>query len=319
MTKTFDALLESMLAEMMPASMMDDFGPEVMTAATNKKIENLPGKSQHLGPLQKLSAGDRVRIIRAIINNIFTEKGNTYTPMADDKDQLKELIKSAIIKVAKNTALSKSETGGPDFKAGGKWAVQFLADRLANEELLGKVKYTTEGGKEIKKDVTQKEMKAALNAALADTKGQSVWKRSAESEEASFAKKAAKAPVAAPKAADEKPEVNTEMETVYFKVKGFNTDDEVLQKAYDKLPEDKDMSWKEICKLVKASVGDQLLTAGGLGEEEREIEAGEDTEIGDLDVETNDADLSSFDKAAKMLNPYGGDTRGSFDKFHGDY
>jgi len=311
MTKTFDALLESMLSEMMPASMMDDFGPGEMEKAVNKKVEELPGKSQHWGPLQKLSAGDRERIIRSIIKTVFPEKGNTHTPMADNKEQLKELIKSAITKATKDHS---------EFKAGGKWAVQFLADRLANEELLGKVKYTTEGGKEIKNDVTQKEMKAALNAALADTKGQSVWRRSAESEEASFAKKAAKAPVVAPETEVKPPEDKTEMETVYFKVKEFTTDDETLQAAYDKLPDDKDMSWKEVCKLVKASVGDRLLTDGGIGEEEREIEAGEETEVGDLDIEDEqDVDLSSFDRAAKLLNPYSSDTRGSFDKFNGDY
>lgn len=311
MTKNFDALLESMLSEMMPASMMDDFGPGEMTAAVNKKVEDLPGKSQHWGPLQKVSPGDRERIIRAIINNVFTERGNSYTPMADDKDQLKELIKSAITK-ATNT--------NPEFKAGGKWAVQFLADRLANEDLLGKVKYTTEGGQEIKKDVTQKEMKAALNAALADTKGQSVWKRSAESEEASFAKKAAKEqpkaePVEEP-AAEETPK--GKVETVYVKAADLNSDDADLQKAFEKLPDGSDMSWDQVIKKIGTSKALALLDAGGLTEEEKEKEVGEDEDVPALDeLEDEGPDLSNFDRVSRMLSP-DRDTRGAGERFWQD-
>lgn len=302
MTNKFDVLIESMIAEMMPASMMDDFGPGEMEKAVNKKIEELPGKSQHWGPLQKLTAGDRERIIRAIIKNVFTEKGNTYTPMADDKDQLKELIKSAITKVTSTNS---------EFKAGGKWAVQFLADRLANEELLGKVKYTTEGGQEIKKDVTQKEIKAALNKALKETPTHSSWKKSAPAEEPEIE--------TAPEA--EEPEIaqepQAEMETVYFKVDGFSSDDENAQAAYDKIPDSKDMSWEEVIKAIGTSKALNLLKVGGLGEEEREVEAGEDKYVSALDAEEDEApDLSRFDK---LINPYYSDTRGSFDRFNGDY
>lgn len=303
MTKNFDALLESMLAEMMPASMMDDFGPGEMTAAVGKKVEELPGKSQHWGPLQKLNSEDRSRIIRAIINNVFTEKENTYTPMADDRNQLKELIKNAIVKATKDH---------PEFKAGGKWAVQFLADRLANEELLGKVKYTTEGGEEIKKDVTQKEMNAALNKALADTKGQSVWKKSSQLEET---------PVEEEPAVEEAPEEEAvedkQVQTVYIKAADLSSDDSDLQKAFNKLPDDAEMSWEEVIKKIGTSKALALLDAGGLSEEEKEIEAGEEEEIPALDAADDEApDLSNFDR---LINPYYSDTRGSFDRFSGDY
>jgi hypothetical protein len=304
MTKKFDALLEAMLAEMMPASMMDGFGPGEMTSAVGKKIDELPGKSQHWGPLQKLSAEDRSRIIRAIINNVFTEKENTYTPMADDRNQLKELIKSAIVKATKDH---------PEFKAGGKWAVQFLADRLANEELLGKVKYTTEGGDEIKKDVTQKEMNAALNKALADTKGQSVWKKSQQEEPA-----VEEVPVEEePAAEEEAPTEDKEVRTVYIKAADLSSDDSDLQKAFGKLPDDSEMSWEEVIKKIGTSKALALLDAGGLSEEEKEIEPGEDEEIPALDAADDDSpDLSNFDR---LINPYYSDTRGSFDRFHGDY
>lgn len=308
MTKNFDALLESMLSKLIseaPVSMEDS--PEEMTASVHKKIQELPGKSQHWGPLQKLSAGDRERIIRAIINNVFTERGNTYSPMADDRGQLKELIKSAITKVANAT---------PEFKAGGKWAVQFLADRLANEDLLGKVKYTTEGGQEIKKDVTQKEMKAALNKALGDTKGQNVWRKSAQEEEPEDEEQPTPAEI--PKEEEGEPKKVTE--TVYTKTADLNSDDADLQKAFNKLPDNTDMSWDQVIKKIGTSKALALLDAGGLTEEEKEKEVGEEEDVPDLELgDDAGADISSFDKAAKMLNPHYSDTRGSFERFHGDY
>lgn len=293
MTKNFDTLLESMLSKLIseaPVSM--EGSPGEMAAAIHKKVQDLPGKSQHWSPLQKLSAEDQERIIRAIINNVFTERGNTYSPMADDRNQLKELIKSAIIKVANVT---------PEFKAGGKWAVQFLADRLANEDLLGKVKYTTEGGEEIKKDVTQKEMKAALNKALGDTKGQSVWKKSSQEE----------APVEEPAAEEEAPEeIKKEVETVYVKAADLNSDDTELQKAFAKLPDNKEMSWNEVLKKVGMTKGLALMDAGGLSEIEKEKEVGEDEYVPALDTEDEGSpDLSNFDK---IINPYFSTTKGGY-------
>jgi hypothetical protein len=277
--------------------------PEEMATAIYKKVQDLPGKSQHWSPLQKLSAGDQERIIRAIINNVFTEKGNTYSPMADDRSQLKELIKSAITKVANVT---------PEFKAGGKWAVQFLADRLANEDLLGKVKYTTEGGEEIKKDVTQKEMKAALNKALGDTKGQSVWRKSAQEEVPAAEEEPAEEP-AAEEASEEK-----EVETVYVKAADLSSDDSDLQKAFGKLPDGKDMSWDEVVKKIGTSKALALLDAGGLSEEEREKEDGEDGFVPALDeLDDEGPDLSNFDRVSRMLSP-DRDTRGAGSRFWED-
>lgn len=310
MTKNFDSIVESLLSEMMPADM--EFGsPDEMASAVTKKVEELPGKSQHWGPIQKLSAGDRHRIVRAIINNVFTEKGNTYTPMADDRNQLKELIKSAIVKATKDN---------PEFKAGGKWAVQFLADRLANEELLGKVKYTTEGGKEIKKDVTQKELKAALNKALGDTKSQSVWKKSAKEEPAPEPEVKAEPEEVEPETEEpaEEESAEKEVETVYVKAADLNSDDADLQKAFSKIPDGSELSWDEVVKKVGTSKALALLDAGGLSEEEREKEVGDEDYVPALDSNEDDEgpNLSNFDR---IIDPYYSDTRGSFDRFHGDY
>lgn len=293
MTKEFDALLESMLAEMMPASMMDDFGPGEMTKAVATKLHDLPGKSQHWGPLQKLSPEDRQKIIRAIINNVFTERDNTYTPMADDKNQLKELIKSAIVQTAKDH---------PVFKEGGKWAVQFLADRLSNEELLGKVKYTTETGKELKQDVTQKEFKAALNKALEDAPATpSTWKKSSDVEKA-------------PKEKASKEEAPAEVDMVYAKAADLNSDDPDLQKAFSKLPDNKEMSWKEVLKTIGTNkaltLAQALMDAGGLTETAKEREVGEEEEVPALDADDEDGpELSNFDK---LINPYFSTTKGSY-------
>jgi len=332
MTRKFDTLLENILSEMMPASMMDDFGPGDMTKAAVDKVRALSKPSQHYGPLQKLNDNDRSRIVRAIIDAVFTERGNTYTPMADDKDELKDLIKAAIIKVSKDTELSTSTEGGPKFKAESKWAVQFLADRLAHEDLLGKVKYTTEDGKELKKTVTQKEMKAALDAALEDTKGQNAWKKShkdevtPEPEESEEEVEDVEEPAAS---AEEEGEQEAEeqskkedpfkgkTETVYFKDGDFQSDDEKLQKAYEKLPDNKDMTWQEVVKLLRTSTAIDLLDAGGIKEEERDVEENGDEFVSALDADEDDsADLSNFDR---IINPYYNDTRGSFEKFHGDY
>ena len=157
MTKKFNKLVESILNEMMPATMMDDMG--TMTGKISKKLEDLPGKSQHWSSLQKLSPEDRSKVVQAIIKKVFADNDeNTYSTTIDNPDQLKEAIKDAIKSVSEEI---------PEFKAGGKWAIQFLADRLTNKELLGNVKYTTMSGEDVvDKEMTQKEVKQALRKAL---------------------------------------------------------------------------------------------------------------------------------------------------------
>ena len=158
MTKKFDILVESILNEMMPAT--SEYDPSSMGATVARKISELPGKSQHWAALQKLSEEDRAKVVQSIIETVFADNDeHTYSISIDDSDQLKEAIKDAIKSVSKEIS---------EFKIGdGKWAIQFLADRLANKELLGKVKYTTSGGEDVvDKKMTQKEVKQALRKAL---------------------------------------------------------------------------------------------------------------------------------------------------------
>lgn len=175
MTKKFDTLIESLISEMMPATLLDTMGGTA--ERISKKVQELPGKSQHWGPLQKLSFETREEIVKAIIQNVFQDNDdNTYSMAIDNETQLKEAIKDAIKEVA---------TKNPEFKATSKWAIQFLADRLSNKDLLGNVRFTTEAGKDIvqDKDVTHAEVKAALNKALEGPKKEEDEDEDGETEE----------------------------------------------------------------------------------------------------------------------------------------
>ena len=294
MTKSFDTLVESLLSEMMPAT--SEFGSGVdMGAAVAKRVEDLPGKSQHWGPLQKLAPEARTEIIKAIIANVFTDnENNTYSSVIDNPEQLKDAVKDAIKEVASTN---------PEFKATGKWAVQFLADRLSNKELLGNVKYTTAGGEEaIQKDVTQKELKAALNKALekAPTEAE------VTSAKAEVESEASEAP-AAQEAAPEEPET----EVVYQKAADLESDDDDLQKAFAKLPADKDLSWEQLLKTVGMTKAQALIDAGGLSEVTKEVEVAE-PEFGEKlpDVAGEEQDEESepedFDTSfRRTMSPFG--------------
>lgn len=157
MTQKFDKLVESILNEMMPAT--SEYDPSSMGATVSQKVSELPGKSQHWAALQKLSPEDRTKVVKAIIEKVFADNDErTYSLSIDNPEDLKEAIKDAIKSVSEEI---------PEFKIGGKWAVQFLADRLANKELLGKVKYTTASGEDVvNKEMTQKEVRQALRKAL---------------------------------------------------------------------------------------------------------------------------------------------------------
>jgi hypothetical protein len=157
MTTKFDKLVESILSEMMPAT--SEYDPSSMGATVSQKISELPGKSQHWAALQKLSPEDRTKVVKAIIEKVFADNDErTYSLSIDNPEDLKEAIKDAIKSVSEEI---------PEFKIGGKWAIQFLADRLANKELLGNVKYTTASGEDVvNKEMTQKEVRQALRKAL---------------------------------------------------------------------------------------------------------------------------------------------------------
>lgn len=274
MTSSFDTLLESLLTEM-PATLAGDLGSAVKSVS--KKVKELPGKSQHWGPLQKLDPKAREEITGAIIKKVFADNDeNTYALSVDNMEQLKSAISSAVREVAAEH---------PEFKASSKWAAKFLSDRLANKELLGNVIFTSTSGEKLaKKDVTQREVKKALNKALEE----------------------------APKTSAEEDNV------VYRKAADFPSDDTALVKAFNKLPEE-DLKWNEVIKKVGQEAATALKRQGAIieiiGAEE---EPDEEKEVPALDVMGDDDDeyiASNFDR---FIDPYMSDTRGSFGKFHGD-
>lgn len=241
MTNSFDTLL----SEMMPAELTGGFGPTVKKVA--QKVKELPGKSQHWGPLQKLDPKAREEITSAIIKKVFADNDeNTYALAVDNVQQLRDAIISAIKEVASEH---------PEFKASSKWAAKFLADRLANKELLGNVKFVTTGGKKIaKKDVTQSEVKKALNKAL-----------------------------------EEAPQTSSEEENVvYRKAADFPSDDRVLVKAFNKLPEE-DLKWSEVVNKIGQEAANALKKQGAIieivGAEE---EPDEEKEVPALEFDDED-------------------------------
>lgn len=284
MTKQFDALLEQMLNEMMPAD-IGDFGGFGGTVERIKK--GVPGGEAkgHWSPLQKLSDEDRNAVLQEIFKEVFSEKENSYAPTVDSSEELHSAIKSAIQTVSGKTGL----------KAAGNWAAKFLADRLMTL-LKNNVKYTTSGGQEaIQKDMTQKEFKQALNKALeqAPVKEQPPTEETPSEEEET----AEEAPVA-------------EVDMVYMKAADLNSDDTDLQKAFNKLPADKEMSWEDVLKTVGMTKGLALIDAGGLTETEKEKEMSDEEEVKELELDDeDDADLSKFDR---IIDPYFRTTKGSW-------
>lgn len=281
MTKQFDTLLEQMLSEMMPA---DIEGLGGLGGAVKHIKGGVPeGEAKgHWAPLQKLSNEDREAVLGEIFKEVFSEKENTYAPTVDNPEELHGAIQSAIQNVSGKTGL----------KASGKWAAKFLADRIMTL-LKNNVKYTTSSGVEsLQKEMTQKEFKQALSKAL---------------EEAPEKAPTEEAPTEEPA----KEETDENVEKVYTKAADLESDDADLQKAFSKLPADKEMSWEEVVKAIRMTPALALLDAGGLIETEKEIEAGEEDEVQALDFdEEDDTDLSKFDR---IIDPYFRTTKGSYE------
>lgn len=269
MTKNFDSLLESLLNEMMPA---DISGFDGGAGGARKHIlSNVPeGEPKgHWAPLQKLSQEDREKVVDAIIQKVFTEEGNTLSPNTDSADELRDAIASAVKQVSSETSL----------KASGNYAAKFLSDRIMTL-LKSTVKYTTGGGEELNKDMTQKEFKKALD--------QAINKQSAEK---------------APESAEEETGEESEAEMVYTKAADLESDDPELTKAFNKLPDDKEMSWKDLLKLVGMSKAEALIDAGGITATEKEIEASDDQEVPELELD--DDEDSAYDPMKDIGSSFG--------------
>lgn len=269
MTKNFDTLLESLLNEMMPA---DISGFDGGAGGARKHIlSNVPAGEPkgHWAPLQKLSPEDREKVLDAILQKVFTEKGNTLSPNTDNANELKSAIASAVKQVSGETAL----------KASGNYAAKFLSDRIMTL-LKSTVKYTTGGGEELNKDMTQKEFKKALD--------QAITKQSVEK---------------APEAEEAAEESDSEAEMVYTKAADLSSDDSDLKKAFNKLPDNKEMSWKEVLKTVGMSNADALIKAGGLIETEKEEGESEGQEVPEL--EFGDDEDDAFDPMREIGSSFG--------------
>ena len=281
MTKEFDTLLEQMLSEMMPADIEGIGGLGGAVERIKKGVPEGEPKG-HWAPLQKLSPEDRDKVLEQIFKEVFSEKGNTYAPTVDNPEELHGAIQSAIQKIS----------GSTELKAAAKYASKFLADRMMTL-LKNNVKYTTSSGVEsLQKEMTQKEFKQALKQALEE----------APVEEA---------PTEEP-AVEEAPRSDVEM--VYMKAADLDSDDADLQKAFNKLPADKEMSWEDVLKSVGMTKGLALIDAGGLTETEKEVEAGEEeygSEHKELELDDeDDLDLSKFDR---FIDPYFRTTKGSYE------
>jgi len=280
MTKNFDALLEQMISEMMPADIGDIGG---FGGAAEHIKGNVPeGEPKgHWAPLQKLTGEERNAVLQEIFKEVFSERDNTYAPTVDNAEDLHGAIQTAIQTVSNKTGL----------KASGKWAAKFLADRLMTL-LKNKVKYTTAGGEEaLHKEMTQKEFKQALNKALEEAPEKVEEPTEEESTK-------------------EEPTEEKDVDVFYAKAADLSSDDSDLQKAFNKLPNDKEMTWEEVLKTVGMTKGLALLDAGALTEITKEKETSEEEEVKDLEFDDEDtADLSKFDR---IIDPYFSTTKGSW-------
>jgi hypothetical protein len=75
MTQKFDALVEQMVTEMMPADIGDmGFGGAVKHVKGGVPEGDAKG---HWAPLQKLSSEDREKVLDAIFKEVFSERENS--------------------------------------------------------------------------------------------------------------------------------------------------------------------------------------------------------------------------------------------------
>jgi hypothetical protein len=146
MTKNFDTLLEQMHSELISEAPISgdisSIAPKIIS-----KAEEAP-MSGHWKLLKQQQNVEQV--VQDILKIVLPEKDNTYNPDIDTPEQLKAAIKDAIEEVT-------SKKG---------WAAKFLADRLANKELIGSVTFDVANAVlGANAPVTQKEMRAQIKKA----------------------------------------------------------------------------------------------------------------------------------------------------------
>ena len=146
MTKNFDTLLEQMHSELISEAPISgdisSIAPKIIS-----KAEEAP-MSGHWKLLKQQQNIEQA--VYDILKIVLPEKDNTYNPDIDTPEQLKAAIKDAIEEVT-------SKKG---------WAAKFLADRLANKELIGSVTFDVANAVlAANAPVTQKEMRAQIKKA----------------------------------------------------------------------------------------------------------------------------------------------------------
>lgn len=191
------------------------------------------------------------------------DKDNTYNPEIDTTEDLKKEINKAIDKVINK----------------GGWAAKFLTDRINTITVKRVVFELVNQAITSKKNVTQKEVKQALNKAL-----------------------------------EEKPAAASgEPETVYYRAADLDSEDPVLTKAFNKLPAEGNIKWSEIVAKVGDEAANSLKKAGAIievvgGEEEAEDE---EKEIPALEFDDED-DFDTSSEFDRLINPYFSTTKSDY-------
>jgi hypothetical protein len=146
MTNQFDYLLKQMHSELISEAPItgdiSSIAPKIVS-----KAEEAP-MSGHWKLLKQQENIEKT--VHDILKIVLPEKDNTYNPDIDTPEQLKAAIKDAIEEVT-------SKKG---------WAAKFLADRLANKELIGSVAFEV-ADKTLSSEapITQKEMREQIKKA----------------------------------------------------------------------------------------------------------------------------------------------------------
>lgn len=295
----FDSLYESLLNEMMPMS-FDDYG--AVTGVIDSIVSNIMSARGNQGHWSKAFTSKKLKgipdselekamkdMVTDVVHKLFPEKGNTYSP-----DLTKENFREKIQNTIKNS-----------FDINSTYS-KFLSDRFANSELLGKAKEVMEviaaagvessvvpqerGVKLVevpKQGKTQNDINKAL-AKYLSSKGEekkSVWDKSGKDKPVKTAEP------------DSSTENESEAEIVYMKAADLSSDDPNLAAAFKKLPDNKELSYEQIVKLVKTtingrvvgrSLADKLIELGGVDGKVKERETGEDDEVPDLEIDNED-------------------------------
>jgi len=152
MTKNFDTLIESILTRLDEAPIAME-NPAEIVSKTVKTASAAP-MSGHWKALKKQGDEDQMaEFVKKVLEIVLPEKNNTYNPHIHNAQELKAEILKAVEQVSQKSG----------------WAQKFLADRLANKELIGSVTYELAAGAiDNEAPVTQKEVSAALKKKVAE-------------------------------------------------------------------------------------------------------------------------------------------------------